>query len=350
MDKIKIKESFAYYLPQYHEIKENNLWWGKGFTEWVNVKNAKPLVKGQEIHYPGELGYYCLDDVSVVEKQYKLAKENSVSTFCFWHYWFDNNDMLLEKVAENILKSDIDVKFCFAWANHSWFNKTKGILLKKQKYDFNIRLYFDYLVRFFNDDRYTKIDGKPVFLIYDIRSIPNFFDFKSKLNEMANQAGFPGLFWIGEGLSKSEADHYGVDFFLSTNNYLGYRTPFRDWYDKFIFKLQKIGVDIVRQHDYTDVISAVNKQVKSDNHMPIIFPNWDSTIRHSKRGILVKNSNPDVFEKNVIDCKTILSKRNYKDRILMVKSWNEWAEGNFLEPSESYGDAYLKAFSKHFEL
>ncbi|MCE7602178.1 glycosyltransferase WbsX family protein [Vibrio fluvialis] len=350
MERIKLKESFTYYLPQYHEIDENNQWWGEGFTEWVNVRNAKVLVKGQEINYPGELGYYCLDDVSVVEKQYKIAKENSISTFCFWHYWFDDNDMLLQKVSENILKSNIEVKFCFAWANHSWFNKTKGILLKKQKYDFNLELYFNYLLPFFKDARYTKIDGKPVFVIYDIKSIPNFFSFKAELNNMAIEAGFPGLFWIGEGLSNASASHYGVDFFLSTNNYLAYRSFIRDWRDKIVFKLQKIGVDIVRQHDYLDVISGINKSIKSENQMPIIFPNWDSTIRHSNRGILVKNSTPKAFEKNVIDCKRILSEREYENRMLMIKSWNEWAEGNFMEPSEKYGDAYLKVFSKHFKL
>ncbi|TKF02458.1 glycoside hydrolase family 99-like domain-containing protein [Vibrio kanaloae] len=350
MNKLKIHESFAYYLPQYHEVKENNEWWGEGFTEWVNLKNAKKISNDHEIFYPEEsLGYYDLNDINVVESQYKLAKSHGVSSFCFWHYWFDDNDMLLERVAENILSSDIDVRFCFAWANHSWFNKTKGILLKKQVYTFDYDKYFNYLLKFFKDDRYTKIDGKPVFIIYRAQDIPDFIAFRDKFEALAQLHGFPGLFWIGENLTQDLSEKFKMNFSLDSGKFLRYRGFMHDLKDKIIFKLQKIGINLTRVHDYSNVVSGINKDIESVNQMPIVFPNWDSTIRHGKRGVLLKNSSPQKFEQHLQQCYETLSKRDFKDRILMVKSWNEWAEGNFLEPSSRYGDAYLKEFSKKFE-
>lgn len=348
--KIKIRESFAYYLPQYHIIEENNKWWGEGFTEWVNLKKSKKLHKNHEICYPGELGYYDLSDVNIVEKQYKLAKEYGISTFCFWHYWFADNDMLLEKVAENIIKSDVDVKFCFAWANHSWYNKSKGLLLKKQTYDFDYNKYFSYLLKFIKDARYTKIDNKPVFVIYRAQDIPDFNYFKQIFDSLAKKEGFDGFFWIGENLNLEEAKMYDMNLSLNSGDFLRYRKIPRVLYDKFIFKLQKIGYVKVRMHSYRDVVNSINNYVVSDEQIPIILPNWDSTIRHGRRGILLTDNNPEIFSEHVKQCAELLGKRDFEKRFVMIKSWNEWAEGNFIEPSSLHGRSYLKMFSDCFEL
>ncbi|MGL0818278.1 glycoside hydrolase family 99-like domain-containing protein [Vibrio vulnificus] len=347
--KVKIKETFAYYLPQFHEIEENNKWWGKGFTEWVNLDRAKIIFPDQEILYPGELGYYELNNASIIGKQYEIALKNNVTSFCFWHYWFDDNEKLLHKPAELLLESDIHVRFCFAWANHSWWNKTKNILLKEQKYDFSIEKHFEYLLPFFQDDRYTKIDGKPVFVIYKHTDFPDFISSKEKYEGLAIKAGLPGIFWIGENTKKSDADKF--DLFLNSGPFLKYRSVLRRIYDKAIVSFAKRGVKIPRRYDYGKCIKKINCHVEPlSNEIPIIFPRWDSTIRHGKGGMYLHGSNPEIFEQHLIDCKKIVSqKHSDSSRFLFIKSWNEWAEGNFIEPDNIYNDEYLKRFSKHFD-
>ncbi|WP_438319865.1 glycosyltransferase WbsX family protein [Edwardsiella tarda] len=347
---MQVKEVFAYYLPQFHEIKENNEWWGEGFTEWVNVKNAKKIYRDQEILTPGELGYYNLSDVSVIEKQYSLAAKHGISSFCFWHYWFGDDDLLLEKPAEKIINSDLSVRFCFAWANHSWWNKSKNILLKEQKYDFSIEKYFNYLLKFFNDERYTKIENKPVFVIYKPLDIPNLDIFKRKFDQYAINHGFNGIFWIAENSNSDIAAKYNFDYYLNSAPFLKYRSLLRKVIDRIIIKLSQHNIRIPRRYDYKKCIESINSHVKDNKEIPLVFPRWDSTIRHGKGGMYVHKSTPELFEYHLSICQKILKDRELKDRILFVKSWNEWAEGNFIEPDNVYGDEYLRAFSKYFEI
>lgn len=351
MEKLLLKEVFAYYLPQYHEIPENNEWWGKGFTEWSHFKNIKKYHKKQEICYPGELGYYSLDDIKTIEKQYALASKYSISTFCFWHYWFGDDDLLLHKPAEDILNSDINVKFCFSWANHSWWNKSEGVLLKDQTYDYSIKKHFKYLLPFFKDDRYTKINNKPVFFIYKIQDCKNYDSIRSIFDEMARQSGFDGIFWVGENLTSSLSKKYKVDLFLNSSSFLNYRNFVGRQFDRLCWRINKYGFRFPRFYDYEKCVIGINKFVKSDsNEIPIVFPGWDSTIRHGKGGVCLLNNKPSSFSAHLQLCSDILKERPKSERYLVIKSWNEWAEGNFMEPSEQYGTQYLDCFRNVFEI
>lgn len=348
--KTELTHSFAYYLPQYHEIEENNLWWGKGFTEWTHLKNAKTYHPKQEIIYPNkELGYYNLLDVKVIEKQYKLAKDHAIDTFCFWHYWFDDNDMLLEKPAEMILKSDIDVNFCFAWANHSWWNKTENKLLKEQKYDFSLSTYFDYLKPFFLDKRYRKINNKPVFFIFDPKNCKILHKLIKYFNLECQKIGFDGVYFIFENTKDNDKIMISLcDRYLKSAEIFDYRSFFTKLKNKSYLILNRLGYPKIRYHDYRKAIRDLNKNL-DDKKIPIVFPNWDSTIRHAKGGICFFNTTPHFFKQHLLSTASALKKQT-GDKLVVIKSWNEWAEGNTMEPSNKYGSEYLKIFSDIFTL
>ena len=175
MNKIQL---LAYYLPQYHPIPENDEWWCQGFTEWTNVTKARPLFKGHnQPILPGELGFYDLRLTEIQQKQSELALEHGINGFIYYQYWFDNNKLLLEKPAENMLyNKSIEIPFCFCWANETWTGIWHGMdnpkILIEQKYngEEGYKLYFKYLLPFFKDNRYIKIDNKPMFHIYKIKT------------------------------------------------------------------------------------------------------------------------------------------------------------------------------------
>ena len=192
-------KTIAFYLPQYHEIKENNEWWGKGFTEWTNVKNAKPLFEGHnQPRLPLDNNYYCLLDDKVLEWQIDIAKKNNVYGFCFYHYWF-NGHLLLEKPIENFLSNDnLNFPFCLCWANPSWTKiwagKGSEILISHNYKDTNdLEKHFQYLLKFFRDDRYIKEDGKPLLVIYSPEEIPNLDEIVSFIRKRVVEEGFPGI-------------------------------------------------------------------------------------------------------------------------------------------------------------
>ncbi|WP_072569029.1 glycosyltransferase WbsX family protein [Enterobacter sp. SA187] len=346
--KTEVEEIFTYYLPQFHAIPENDQWWGKGFTEWVKLKSAKKIYKDHVIPQPIEpLGYYDLNDVSVIEKQYKIAKENGITSFCFWHYWFNDHDMLLEKPAELLLKSDIDVKFCFAWANHTWWNKTENKLLKEQHYDFSLESYFNYLLPFFKDKRYTKIDNKPVFFIYDLKNALNGKELIEYFTARAQAEGFDGIYFIGENMLPGDPETKLVNQYLNSCDFMKHRTFIRKCFDLLIVKLQRYNIFIPRIYKYERCARKMNMDIDPNSlQIPVIFPGWDSSIRHGKKGVILKNNSPELFEEHVKNTANIVSRM--KRKMLMVKSWNEWAEGNYIEPCNVNGDSYLKIISKYF--
>ncbi len=191
----------AYYLPQFHEIEENNKWWGKGFTEWTNIKSAKKLyLKHIQPKKPLNKNYYNLLNKETVEWQTNLAVKYGIYGFCYYHYWF-NGRKILEKPAENLLKwKDINQKFCFCWANHSWrktWNGTNQTLLE-QLYgnEKEWKDHFNYLLKFFNDSRYIKIDNKPILILFRSKEIPMLDERIKFYTEEAKKNGFNGIFII----------------------------------------------------------------------------------------------------------------------------------------------------------
>ncbi len=203
----------AYYLPQYHPVKENDEMWGKGFTEWTNVAKATPLYKG---HYqpqiPADLGFYDLRLPEVREEQAKLAKEAGIEGFCYWHYWFGNGKRILERPFNEVLESGKpDFPFCLGWANHSWSNKTwqklkrfqQDTVFIKQEYlgveDYT--MHFNAVLPAFMDKRYIKVDDKPLFLIFDPDAIPDIEVFIKLWRDLAIKNGLKGIHFVARGVS-----------------------------------------------------------------------------------------------------------------------------------------------------
>lgn len=352
----------AFYLPQFHPIPENDEWWGKGFTEWTNVGRAKPLFKG---HYqprvPADLGYYDLRLPEIREQQAEMAYEAGVEGFCYWHYWFGNGKRLLERPFNEVLASGSpDFPFCLGWANISWtkrnwngaYNREKTDLIK-QEYpgDEDILLHFNTLLPAFKDHRYIKVEGKPLFLIYKPLLYPEVGHFMKIWNELSIKNGLPGMYFVGhdndwrnnsqwimdqgfnavnpENLLRVQSVLRGSDFMMRLRNRIAREHPRFSPINKFNYK------DVIA-HWFTD-------EDKKDYVHPCVIPNWDRTPRSGKTTFLFTNSTPELFKKHVENALEIIQNKDYEHRILFLKSWNEWAEGNYMEPDLKFGRGYLNA-------
>lgn len=339
---------FALYLPQFHEIKENNEWWGEGFTEWINVKKALPLYKGHiQPRHPKNGNYYDLMDKSTVEWQTSLMNNYNVDGFIYYHYYFEGK-LLLEKPAENLLKwKEVKQKFFFNWANHSWNRSWKGSkeLLLKQTYgnEESWKKHFEYLLPFFKDDRYEKIENKPVFMIYDTNfteMVPMF----NKFNEWCLKEGFNGIYIIEEhmnlDLKKYESAHYDINYYI-TQPYVGKKMYLNDSIiRKYCYKIrnrlvQKGLLKCVEKYDANKLIRMYMKKMpRNCNLINGIYFEWDNTPRHGYRGSVIEPISKETF----FEYMNSISKNDY----VVVNAWNEWAEGMILEPTEENGFQYLE--------
>ena len=328
----------AFYLPQFHEIPENNRWWGEGFTEWTNVRKAKSLFKGhRQPRVPLNDNYYTLDDVNVIAQQAALAKSYGISTFCFYHYWFSGKK-LLEKPCEMLLEHpEIDIEYCFSWANEPWTRAWDGetsSILQPQNYgeEEEWEKHYQYLAKFFNDERYVKRDGAPVILICKASQIPHFDRMCNHWNKLARDDGFKnGLFIVETLRSKqtvpcSEKTDAIVEFEPSLS--LGRGTGFSFW---FINKLRMLFDLGLYKINYKTVVSKSINRKKSYNKKTFFgcFPGWDNTPRRSPRGIAMLGESSKIFGTYL---RKQMQKMENDDDYIFINAWNEWAEGAYLEP------------------
>lgn len=359
-------EVIALYLPQFHPIPENDEWWGKGFTEWTNVGKAKPMFKG---HYqprvPADLGYYDLRIKEVREQQAELAKEAGVTSFCYWHYWFGNGKRLMADIFDEVLESGKpDFPFCLAWANHSWYNKTWNSdgstgkkLLIEQTYPGmeDMKMHFNFLLKAFKDSRYTKIAGCPLLYIFDAENLPR--EYVDNLNKWTKEAGYPDLFLVANAPDNTVDSGYFLEKGYKAVTY----TRLRD------ASIINCGNSVIK-HNISKVISRVRgfltnrppylfdyakaskkfitEVEKQENVIPVIIPQWDHSPRSGWNGIMFENSTPELFRLHVKDALNALKDKKEEHRILILKSWNEWAEGNYMEPDLENGKGYIKALKK----
>lgn len=350
---------FAYYLPQFHTIPENDSWWGEGFTEWTNVRKAKPLFRGhRQPLIPGSLGYYSLQDPETMRKQAELAKSNHVDGFVFYHYWFGEGKTLLEKPLFHFLKdAEINIDFCICWANESWkgtwHGASKNHLLQEQKYlgKEDYIKHFQFLLPFFKDPRSLKINGRPVYQIYVPESIPDLDIYIETFNDLANKAGLKGIYWMGvkysnefnpisfgiQGLVNNNLKNINRYHHKSIQGFL-YRNFLSNPFIRNFFKWPKrIPFKVVRQ--CLEDFSMSN----SYDFYPLVIPNWDNTPRVGIDGTVYIGSKPNEFKDHLKVCILQCLSINDKDRqIVFIKSWNEWAEGNILEPDQESGFEYLE--------
>lgn len=318
-------------------------------TEWTRLKQAKQFHPRQVILTPGELGWYSLDDPTIMERQYQLAREHSIDTFAFWHYWFDEGDLLLEKPAERLLKSDKEVEFCFSWANHDWLNRSKNEVLRQQRYSKDSTAHFRYLEPFFHDRRYRKIDGRPVLLLFAPHSHPHLESYVDDMQTHAQRSGFPGMCLVFDNV-RPKADLLSLcDWYLRSGIPLKFERPVKRFLRKNLGALG--GSEKPHIADYADCVSHMRRETPTnERELPVAFPGWDTSIRHDARGQILLGNSPELFGHSLDAYQQALSVRELRDRMMVIKSWNEWAEGNVMEPSAEFGRGHLKAFQQRFEI
>lgn len=374
MNKNDIK-FLAFYLPQFHPIPENDQWWGKGFTEWTNVTKAKPLYKG---HYqprlPSDLGFYDLRIPEVRQAQAEIAQKNGIHGFCYYHYWFGNSKVILEKPLSEVMKlKSPNFPFCLCWANESWEGRWYGVLEHKKKTLIE-QLYpgvddfvahFQYLREMFLDDRYIKIDGKPLFQIYCPQLIPDFHILKKVFNEEAIKIGLPGIHFMG-GQKSPIAHNLPLDSQISSSFSIAfenaksflYKTNSKLNSNKILFKLFKGKLNFsfgkVETYEYDKFIQIMNKTHEEDISSklptyPIVLNDFDNTARSGKKGVILKNSNPFKYEAHVDNAIKCINQQSIQNKFVFIKSWNEWAEGNYLESDNKWGYKYLDVIKKLYE-
>jgi lipopolysaccharide biosynthesis protein len=351
----------AYYLPQFHPIPENDQWWGTGFTEWTNVGNAKPLFKG---HYqprvPADLGYYDLRLPESRIAQAKMAKEYGIEGFCYWHYWFGNGKQLLERPFNEVLKSgEPDFPFCLAWANHSWANKQfnkdgNDKLLIEQKYlgieDYT--LHFNTLLPAFLDKRYIRVDDKPLFSIYSPFDLPNISEFIELWQKLAKENGLKGIHFVAHTYKKEDIDNLIAKGFSGVNivRLFNFFNKNYSFIDKVKMKLKKTILHKGLILDYAKYSPFFNEPEDSLIHCyPTIIPNWDHSPRSGRSGHIFINATPKAFKKHVINTLKLIKNKPLDHQIVFLKSWNEWAEGNYMEPDLKYGKGFLNALKEGLE-
>ena len=360
-------KTIAFYLPQFHPIKENNKWWGGGFTEWHNVSRAKPLFKGhRQPQIPDELGFYDLRCTETRHQQIALAKEYGIDAFCYYHYWFNGKQLLETPLNKMLADKDSDLPFCLCWANETWSRAWDGndreILMQQTYSDEDNVEHAKHLCKIFADERYLKIEGKPIFIIYRVGRMQDPKKFVDVLESEAVAQGLPGVRVFAvrnfscdvsdEELAKAGI-HDIVDFQPNNTEFpkrslvgKGYRFLQRLW-NSAAKKLGMSEVYSVLRLNYKGVAQNVLKLYEKfgDNHYPTVFPNWDNSPRR-KGATIIQNDNPEDFANWVHRTAEIVRKRPPQKQFLFVNAWNEWAESAHLEPEREKGRAFLEAFKK----
>lgn len=334
----------AFHLPQFHPIPENDRWWGEGFTEWTNVRKAVPLFEGHDQpRIPGALGYYDLRDPSVRHQQAALAAAHGVSAFCYYHYWFAGKELLERPFAEVLASREPAFPFCLCWANESWTGIWHGAsdrLLIEQTYpgrEDHIR-HFHALLPAFCDRRYVRIRDRPVLLIYIPAAIPQVQSVLDLWHELAVRAGLPGIYFVAMHGYRSNRNNGSMGFDASTTARLPpYPSP------NLLPRRIVSGNNRVFCYDHEEAVDLLIQPPESAFiDFPCIGPGWDNTPRIGGRGIVLHGSRPQLFRRNVETALQRVQGWEREERVIFVKSWNEWAEGNYLEPDARFGRGYLE--------
>jgi hypothetical protein len=335
----------AFYLPQYHPIPENDDWWGKGFTEWTNVSKARSLFRGHsQPNLPADLGFYDLRLAETRFAQAELAKQYGIEAFCYWHYYFGNGKRLLERPFQEVLSSKKpDFPFCLAWANQTWtgiWHGSPNKILIEQLYpglkDF--KQHFYEVLPAFTDDRYLQIDGKPVFLVYAPMELPDPNRFTDYWRELACQSGIKGLYFIGIAYPGWSPCKHGFDA-ATFHPPLSLKRVKKRLLTS-LFKLIQ-HPSVIKYADFIKLFSY--SRDLEECYYPCVMPSWDNTPRCGAGGVVLENSTPLLYEQHLRNAIDAVFQRDKERRVVFIKSWNEWAEGNYLEPDHRYSLSYLSA-------
>ncbi|WP_417939611.1 glycoside hydrolase family 99-like domain-containing protein [Flavobacterium sp. RS13.1] len=347
----------AFYLPQFHPIPENDIWWGKGFTEWTNVGKAKQFFKG---HYqprvPADLGYYDLRVPETRKAQADMAREHGIEGFCYWHYWFGNGKRLLERPFNEVLAlGEPDFPFCLAWANETWKGFSHGLknrnVLIEQLYpgEADYTAHFYEVLPAFKDTRYITVDGKPLFFIYQPLSFSEIKVFIALWRKLALENGLEGIYFVSnfDDYNKfKEIISLGFDA-VNINRLFAYKKKRLVLLSKLKRYSKRLLLKIPNVFQYSEVYpSFTNIEDENNGVFPTIIPGWDHTPRSGKEGLVYHNSTPELFELHVKEVLERVKHKSSNKNIVFLKSWNEWAEGNYMEPDLKWGTKYLEVLKR----
>lgn len=341
----------AFYLPQFHPIPENDQFWGKGFTEWSNVTRAKPLYPGHlQPRLPGELGFYDLRLPEVADKQAELAKEYGFHGFCYYYYWFAPEKTLLERPLKQMLQNpQTDFPFCLCWANENWTRRWDGsedeILVKQNYTDEFADSFIESLLPYFRDDRYIRVDGKPVLLVYDTRQFADIRKSTSIWRKLVRAAGFEDIFLIRCNTFVGQA--YEIDpkvqGFDACVEFPPHGTNTAQL--PIIESEQESDEESATVFDQeTVVFNSITRAPQTYELFRTLFPSWDNTPRKQQAATIFFGSTPALYKQWLSGLIAWTKRHNPSDRqIIFVNAWNEWAEGAVLEPDKEHGRKYLEA-------
>jgi hypothetical protein len=343
--------SIAFYLPQYHTIPENDHWWGEGFTEWTNVRKARPRFdEHYQPHVPGQLGYYDLRDAQTHAAQAEMAKAHGISGFCYYHYWFNGKRLLEHPFNEILASGKPDFPFCLCWANENWTRRWDGeereVLMAQDHSHEDDLAHINSLLPAFRDQRYIRVNGKPLFLVYKTNLLPDPKKTAQIWREAARKAGIGELYLVrvensfqGFDPSPREIGFDAAAEFAPNWGCLGPKvTDSLPLYDEA--RNEDLAI-----HDYDEIMLKMLSKPRPD--YPLfrgVFPSWDNSARRKNGATLFVNSSPEKYAFWLSQiARYTLENFSGDERLIFINAWNEWGEGCHLEPDQAYGHRYLEA-------
>lgn len=343
-DRIKL---LAFYLPQFHPIPENDEWWGKGFTEWTNVTRARPIYRGHyQPHLPADLGFYDLRLPEVREAQAALAREYGIYGFCYYHYWF-NGKRLLERPFNEVLASGSpDFPFCICWANENWTRRWDAqehhVLMKQHYSEHDDLAHIRSLLQALDDPRYVRVDGKPLLLIYRVNHLPSPARTAELWRNEVRKAGIGEivLCTVDGNFERMDPRSIGFDAAVEFQpNLLFYQDLRTRVWLRFLRKAFKRPL-----LTYSELVErALHDPPPPYPRFRGVTPSWDNTARRNKGAFVLEGSTPEAYQEWLETTIRTSSQTASGEKVVFINAWNEWAEGNHLEPCQRWGRAYLEA-------
>lgn len=346
--------AIAYYLPQFHPIPENDAWWGKGFTEWTNVSKAKPLFKShQQPLLPSDLGFYDLRVPEVRAEQANLARKYGIEGFCYWHYWFNGKLLLDRPLKEMRASGEPRFPFCVGWANESWTRRWTGEeteVLLKQTYSLEDDLaHARWLAETFSDDRYIRVDGRPLFILYRAPALPDAVRTTETIRAECQRLGVAEPYIVGRDTHNPGQDmrNYGCDITESSSPSLGSLPGAFIIPNRLADAVRNARLGVwswrLKVYDYEHACSLMELGRPQHPYIPGFLVGWDNTARRGSKAIVLVRSTPAAFQRGLRRVINLVRDRPPEHRIVFLNAWNEWAEGMCLEPGQQYGHGYLEA-------